>query len=116
MGGKELSEALRKWRLTVHLSRDLFGKGVADEVLLEKAGERGWILLTKDRRIRWRPPELAALKRARVRALFFGAGDMTSAQMIRSFRAALPRIQRLIKREKPPFLRRITPKGFLEKL
>jgi len=89
---------------------------VADEVLLDKAGDRGWILLTKDRRIRRRPVELEALKRARVRALFFAAGDMTSAQMIRSFRAALPRIQRLVKREKPPFLRRITPAGLLEKL
>lgn len=87
-----------------------------DEVLLEEAGERGWILLTKDRRIRRRPVELEALKRARVRALFFAAGDMTSAQMISSFRAALQRIQRLVKREKPPFLRRITPSGRLEKL
>jgi hypothetical protein len=75
--------------------------------LLEKAGGRRWILLTKDRRIRRRPGELEALKRARVRALFFAAGDMTSA---------LPRIQRLVKREKPPFLRRITPSGQLEKL
>jgi rRNA-processing protein FCF1 len=64
VGGKELSEALRKRGLTVHLSRDLFGKGVADEALLKRAGERGWILLTKDRRIRLRPPELEALKRA----------------------------------------------------
>jgi|SRR5688572_8144098 len=116
VGGKELSEALRKLGLTVHLSRDLFGKGVADEVLLDKAGECGWILLTKDRRIRRRPVELAALKRARVRTLFFAAGDMTSTQMIHSLRAALPRIQRLVKRQKPPFLRRITPKGLLEKL
>lgn len=89
---------------------------MADEVLLDKAGERGWILLTKDRRIRRRPVELEALKRARVRALFFAAGDMTSAQMISSFQTALPRIQRLVKREKPPFLRRITPSGHLEKL
>ena len=89
---------------------------MADELLLEKAGERRWILLTKDRRIRRRPAELEALKRARVRALFFAAGDMTSAQMISSFQAALPRIQRLVKREKPPFLRRISPSGQLEKL
>jgi rRNA-processing protein FCF1 len=89
---------------------------LADEVLLEKAGVHRWILLTKDRRIRRRPVELEALKRARVRALFFAAGDMTSAQMISSFRAALQRIQRLVKREKPPFLQRITPSGQLEKL
>lgn len=116
VGGKELSEALRKDGLSVHLSRDVFGRGVEDEVWLPKVGEHGWILLTKDRAIRRRPPELDALRKARVRALFFAAGDMTSAQMISSFRAALPRIQRLVKREKPPFLWRITPSGKLEKL
>jgi hypothetical protein len=48
------------------------------------------------------------LRRAGVRAFFFAYGDLTSAEMVDSFRKALDRITRAIQREKPPFLRRIT--------
>lgn len=116
MAGRALAEALRNLGLDVKLSHVEFGRGAEDSVWLPEIGQRGWILLTKDRAIRRRKPELNSLRRARVRAFFFASGDLTSAQMIRSFRKALHRIARAIEKEQPPFLKRITPSGELTDL
>ena len=78
---------------------------------LPEVGRRGWVLLTKDRAIRRRRTELNSLRRSEVRAFFFGSGDLTSNQMIRSFRRAFRRIARIIAKEEPPFLKRISPSG-----
>ena len=76
-----------------------------------KSDVAGWVLMSKDRAIRRRKHEIRALEEAGVRAFFFGAGEMTSEQMISSFQGALPRISRTVRKQKPPYLKRITPSG-----
>jgi hypothetical protein len=52
-------------RLTRHLAR-----GTPDQEWLDYAGTRGWVVLTRDKRIRYRKLEKLALRAANVRASF----------------------------------------------
>jgi hypothetical protein len=54
-------------------------------------GQRGWVVLTKDRRIRYRPPALAAIATAAVRMFVLSAGDLQGSEMAAAFLRALPR-------------------------
>jgi len=44
------------------------GQGLADEEWLSEAGRRGWIVLMKDARVRYRPAQLDAVSTFAVRA------------------------------------------------
>ena len=59
--GKRFAEILRSAGLTVERHADHFVHDAADEVWLEEIGKRGWIVLTHDRRIRYKPNELNAV-------------------------------------------------------
>ena len=49
---------------TLHIHDDHFPPDAKDEDWLTEAGQRGWIVLTKDHRIRYRHVERLALMRA----------------------------------------------------
>ena len=53
---------LRKAGAVVHVMANVYGErigqGLADEEWLRDAGERGWVVLMKDAKIRYRPAEL----------------------------------------------------------
>ncbi len=71
-------------------------------------GERGWIVLTKDTRIRYRPNEKQALLAAGVRAFAFTSGSLSGAQMNDAIVKALPRMQKLLAAHPHAFVARIT--------
>ena len=60
--------ALREAGATVERHTEHFARGVADDVWLAEAGKNGWIVLTRDKRIRYRQLERLALQAAKVRA------------------------------------------------
>jgi PIN like domain len=51
-------------RLAVERHANHFASETPDEEWLETAGRRGWIVLTHDRRIRYKPNERNAVPRA----------------------------------------------------
>jgi PIN like domain len=64
-----VAESLRaaSWNVRTHI--EVYGgrdEGVEDVEWLELCGREGWIALTKDRRVRYRPFEIAAVRRHRV--------------------------------------------------
>lgn len=65
---------------------------------LQEVGRRGWIVLTKDHRIRYRGPELAALQQAQVRAFVLTGGDLQGAEMGQIFVRALAAIKRFVRK------------------
>jgi hypothetical protein len=87
----------------VHLIAELYendAKDVPDEEWIENGCRRGWALLTKDKRIRYRASELAALDGC----LFCLAdGNASIETMANSFLAAMPRILRAIGRDNAGF-------------
>lgn len=72
--GKRFPEVLHAAGLAVERHADHFAPDCPDEVWLEAVGRKGWIAVTHDRRIRYKPNELAAVVQHRV-ALLVVIGD-----------------------------------------
>ncbi len=111
LGSKTVPEALREARLEVEIHDDHFPQNAEDEVWLREVGRRGWIVLTKDQKIRYRPTELNALIIGRVGAFVLTAGDLQGAEMAEIFIKALPKIRRLIEINSPPYIASVTRSG-----
>ena len=88
LGRHRVAEALRDagWTLRTHF--EVFGKRdevVADAEWLEFCGTEGLIVLTKDRRLRYRPAEIAAIRRYRVKAFVLTSGELTALEQAERF-------------------------------
>jgi hypothetical protein len=111
LGKHTIAEALRQAGADVQIHDDHFPQGTTDEVWLREVGRRGWVVLTKDDRIRYRSQEQSALMQARVRAFVLVAKGLSGAEMAAVFVKALPAIHRFVARYQPPFIARVTRSG-----
>ena len=116
LGKHVVATALRQAGAHVEIHDDHFASDARDEDWLKDVGRRGWAVLTKDRRIRYRAPELAALRKARVRTFVLTAGDLQGTEMATIFTKALPAINRFAARNPPPFIATITKAGSVSML
>jgi hypothetical protein len=104
--GKRFGEILTSSGLTVQRHADHFAPDTADEVWLAEVGKRGWIALTHDRRIRYKPNERDAVMRHRVGLLLI-VGKAPFPELARAFVATLPRVKDFLVRHKPPFIAKV---------
>lgn len=86
-------------RLTRHLP-----KGTDDGTWLSFAGARNWIVLTRDKRIRYRRLERLALQAARVRAFVFTGGNITIGETGAILARAYAEMSSICSRERGPFV------------
>ena len=93
-----------------------FARGTLDVDWFPEVGDRGWVLLSSDRRQSRKPDELEALRRSRVRAFYFSNATMTAAEQIRAFTKGLTKVVRAVRKQKPPFVKVIRPSGAVEPL
>ena len=108
LGNKVVAGALRLAGATVEIHDDHFPTTAPDEDWLREVGQRGWVVLTKERGLRYRAPALAAIRVSAVRMFVLTAGDLQGPEMAAIFARALPRIARVVRRESPPFIAKIT--------
>jgi predicted nuclease of predicted toxin-antitoxin system len=106
-----VATALRGAGANVVRSTDHFPKGTTDEVWLAKAGENRWIVLTRDKRIRYRQLERLALQAAKVRAFVFTGGNVTSKDTAAILVGALEQMGRLARADPGPFIYHIGRSG-----
>jgi len=94
----------------VVVHQDHFDKrqGIKDDEWLQEIGERGWVVLTKDKSFRRRPVELDAILLGNVRAFFLSATNLSTEETAQTFVKALPRIARICGTNTGPFIARIT--------
>lgn len=104
--GKQFPEILKSGGLTVERHADHFAHDTPDEVWLETVGKRGWIALTHDRRIRYKPNERDAVVRHGV-ALLVIVGAAPFADLARAFVANVPTVERFLARHQPPFIAKV---------
>jgi hypothetical protein len=104
--GKRFPEILRSSGLTVERHGDHFAPDTPDEVWLQAVGKRGWIALTHDRRIRYKPNERDAVMRHGV-ALLVIVGAAAFPDLARAFVATLPRVEHFLNRHTPPFIAKV---------
>jgi hypothetical protein len=104
--GKQFGTILRAGGLIVERHADHFAPDTPDDVWLAEVGRRGWIALTHDRRIRYKPNERDAVMRHRVGLLVI-VGAAPFADLARAFLATLPSIERFLENHKPPFIAKV---------
>jgi hypothetical protein len=88
-----------------------FPRGVADEFWLTEAGKNGWIVLTRDKRIRYRQLERHALQESKVRAFVFTGGNVTAKDTGAILANALRRIDSISRANPGPFIYHIGRSG-----
>lgn len=104
--GKRFPEVLAEAGIRVERHTDHFEPDCSDETWLQAVAERGWIAVTHDRRIRYKPNELEAVVRYRV-ALLVIIGAAPYPELARSFVATRRRIEAFLDRRKPPFIAKV---------
>ena len=104
--GKRFPEILRAAGLKVERHADHFKHDCPDEDWLQEIGRRGWIAVTHDQRIRYKPNELAAVTQHRV-PLLVVVGHAPYGQLAQGFIATYPRIQKFIEERRPPYIAKV---------
>jgi predicted nuclease of predicted toxin-antitoxin system len=112
LGRKIIPDTLRAAGEEVRVHDEHFPQDAKDEVWLAEAGRQGWVVLTKDKNIRYRAIELQALLAAKVRAFVLTArGDLSGVEVGQIFVKALPAMKKLCASTKPPFIARVSRDG-----
>lgn len=78
---------------------------------LELVGERDWIALTKDKKMRYQTLERASIKRWNIREFAFSSGNLGGEEMGRLLEVNLNKIFTFIKKQARPFVAGITNDG-----
>lgn len=104
--GNAFPDILTAAGLPVERHRDHFAPDSADEEWLEACGSKGWIALTHDARIRYKPNELNAVVRHRV-ALMVIVGKARFPDLARNFVATAPRVEAFLDRYAPPLIGKV---------
>jgi hypothetical protein len=108
---KSILTVLKNAGVRVERHLDHFSRGTIDEEWLPFVGKNGWILLTTDKRIRYRVNEKQAVIRHRIRMFYFSRNDMSGHQMGIALETALPEMRRICAKQEPPFFAAITRLG-----
>lgn len=114
LGTIVVATALRAKGVVVHSHNDHFAPDAPDEEWLTAAGSHGWVVLTKDEKIRHRELERDALIHAQVRAFILVSGNLTGSQMAEAFVKALPKMLRFVAQHDPPFIAKVFRNGGVE--
>jgi len=92
----------------VEIHKDHFNSTCPDYEWLTAVGQRGWIVLTKDKSFRTRQVEVAALMRSGTATFVLTTGSTTGAQNAAAIVAAIPSIIQFTRKFPKPFLAQIT--------
>ena len=89
----------------MHVMADVYGErigqGLHDEQWIGNAGRRGWIILMKDAKVRYRPAELQALVEHGVRAFCLTNANRRGIEQAERIVTNLSRIVRAAERRGP---------------
>ncbi len=104
---------LTKLGLRVEIHDDHFARDEEDRIWLSVVGKKGWVVFTKDQRLRYRPLEIAALRASNARVFVLTAGNLRGIEIAGVFLGALPRIEKVLRARPGPFVARISRSGHI---
>lgn len=116
LGKQIIASALRHAGHSVEVHDDHFPPDAPDNVWLSDVSRRGWIVLTKDKRIRYRASELAAVSATKARVFTLTAGSIQAQEMADIYIRAMPKVQAFVARHSPPYIVTISRSGVLSKV
>jgi hypothetical protein len=108
LGGIAVPALLRAAGLRVHTLAEIYPSGADDDVddaeWLRYAGQRGWPVLLKDQRIRYRAVERAAISAHGITAFCLTGGDLRPAVLAEQFLNVLDKVALACARPGPALL------------
>jgi predicted nuclease of predicted toxin-antitoxin system len=104
LGKHKVANALRKAGVSVEVHEQHFAPDAPDREWLKTVGERSWVVLTKDQKIRYHSREREALLTSGVRAFILTAGSVSAEEMAQAFLVALPRMEKFLSKHQGPFI------------
>jgi predicted nuclease of predicted toxin-antitoxin system len=108
LGRKAVATALRNAGAQAEVHDDHLPQDAKDEEWLRFVGEREWVVLTQDDRIRFHYHERTALLQAKVCAFVLTAKGLRGEENGAIIVNALPTIRRLLAKHPGPFIAKIT--------
>lgn len=112
----KLGEALEAAAIPYIPHHRYFAPDTPDDVWLSAVKQNGWLILTRDKRIRYRVNEIRALIDARLMMFVLSQGGISAAETGSIVCAAYPAIVRQAALHKPPAMFSITRSGAVNKL
>jgi len=111
LGGKCVAEVLRKSGITVETHDDHFDKGAQDVEWIPKVGQRGWIVLTKDKNISKNHLERLAVASAGIKMFILASQDLSGSDMAAIFLKSIIAMQEFVRKHPAPFIAKIYRDG-----
>ncbi len=111
LGSTDVPMALRAKGIHVEMLHEHFEPSTSDPQWLAEVGRRGWVVLTKDQRIRRRRVEIEALLAANLAAFVLTSGSLTGAATATAFANAWPRIRKFVRDYPQPFVAAVDASG-----
>jgi hypothetical protein len=108
---KALLAALDVAKINYERHCDHFSAGTDDRVWIPFAGDKGWLVITTDDRIRRRALEKRGVLRKKVRLFIFTDNNTFGETMAQRLLGALSEMKSLIVRQAPPLMASITKAG-----
>lgn len=104
--GLQFPAILRRGGLFVERHTDHFAPDTPDAQWLETVAGRGWVAVTHDKRIRYKPNELAAVMNNQL-ALLVVVGDAPFADLATAFVNTSGKIIKFLASHRPPFIAKV---------
>lgn len=108
VGKHSIAGVLRERGAKVEVHDDHFERDTEDAEWIVEVSRRGWAILTKDRRIRYRPLERRAVLQAKARVFALSGGNLTGPEMAGLFARHLKRMEGIVAGVEPPFVAKVT--------
>ena len=107
-----VAEAVRKMREDVVWLEDEFPHDVPDEEWLAAAGQRGWLVITHDRKIRTRPGERSAIMENGVGCFIMTyRQDLKKEEIVVLISSTLEEMERRFEATPRPFIYTVSKNG-----
>jgi PIN like domain len=113
---RELADALQQRGRLVHMHKQVFPDRTPDRIWIPDVASRGWIIVTRDRRLQNRHIEWMAFLRAKARVLWFKGDRASNIEITEGFLSALVKIDKLTSDLRPPYIIKVTPAGYIEQV
>ena len=115
LGKHIIAEALRSVGHPVEIHDDHLPVDAPDEDWIKLISSRGWIGVTKDKRIRYRTAEISAIKENRARVIVIRTKHQTGMELAEILVKYHSQIQKFAARESAPFIAGINRSGAISR-
>jgi PIN like domain len=107
LGRYEFPGSLRSAGIVVHAHADHFEQRTPDAEWLPRVAEKGWIVLTNDRKIRSRALEVQAVMTSSARVLALIGGSLPAAELARNFLNTFGKVEAFVAAHPAPWIARL---------